>query len=159
GQVVGRSRIGAPTTPLQHAFLWENGGPMVDLNTLIPPNSPLELYDAENINDRGEIAGRGLPPGCDDKDVCGHAFLLIPCDEAGTHGCEGVTEFTTAATPIHRAPVTQLRSTLDRVNPALTGRPRTMLDRFRTRLTDRYRILHPELGMNSGSADRFFRSA
>jgi probable HAF family extracellular repeat protein len=90
GQVVGRSRIGAPNTGLQHAFLWENGGPMVDLNTLIGPNSPLELYGAENINERGEIAGRGLPPGCDDKDACGHAFLLIPCDPASGQDCSAV---------------------------------------------------------------------
>jgi hypothetical protein len=54
---------------------------MIDLNTLIPPNSPLELYEGENINNQGLIAGRGLPPGCDDKDVCGHAFLLVPTGE------------------------------------------------------------------------------
>jgi hypothetical protein len=57
----------------------KNGGPMVDLNTLIPPNSPLLLEEGGNINDRGEIAGRGVPPWCDDVDACGHAFLLIPC--------------------------------------------------------------------------------
>ena len=45
------------------AFLWENGGPMVDLNTLIPPNSGLTLVQAFSINDRGEIAGIGVPPG------------------------------------------------------------------------------------------------
>jgi probable HAF family extracellular repeat protein len=88
GQIVGKSRQTAVDTELQHAFLWENGGPMVDLNTLIPQNSPLELYDAENINDAGWIAGRGLPPGCGDKDACGHAFLLIPCDAAGGQSCE-----------------------------------------------------------------------
>jgi probable HAF family extracellular repeat protein len=91
GQVVGKSRLGDPFTELQHAFLWENGGPMIDLNTLIPPNSPLELYNGENINDLGWIAGRGLPPGCDDKDACGHAFLLIPCDPAQGQDCSPVT--------------------------------------------------------------------
>jgi probable HAF family extracellular repeat protein len=79
GQIVGRSKP-APDSPIQHAFLWENGGPMVDLNTLIPANSPLLLEEGGNINDRGEIGGRGVPPGCDDVDACGHAFLLIPCD-------------------------------------------------------------------------------
>jgi probable HAF family extracellular repeat protein len=29
GQVVGRSKP-TPDSPVQHAFLWENGGPMVD---------------------------------------------------------------------------------------------------------------------------------
>jgi probable HAF family extracellular repeat protein len=90
-QIVGKSRPGSPDTELQHAFLWENGGPMIDLNIVIPPNSPLELYDAENINDLGWIAGRGLPPGCDVKDVCGHAFLLIPCDLSTGQDCSAVT--------------------------------------------------------------------
>jgi probable HAF family extracellular repeat protein len=91
GQVVGRSRIGAVDNPLQHAFIWENGGPMIDLNTLIPPNSPLELYDGENINDRGEIAGRGFPLGCGDANACPHAYLLIPCDPAAGQDCSPVT--------------------------------------------------------------------
>ncbi len=96
GQVVGKSILGDFST--RHAFLWEKGGPMVDLNTLIPPNSPLELGDAENINDRGEIAGRGTPPGCDDLDTCGHAFLLIPCGDSGN--CENRVEVPTAAIQI-----------------------------------------------------------
>jgi len=75
---VGRSKLN-PGDPVQHAFLWENCGPMVDLNTLIPPNSPLLLEEGGNINDLGEIAGRGVPTGCDDVDACGHAFLLVPC--------------------------------------------------------------------------------
>jgi len=91
GQIVGRYRIGSLNNPRQHAFLWENGGPMVDLNTLIPANSPLELEEGGNINDRGEIAGRGFPPGCDDIDACGHAFLLIPCDPASGQDCSSVT--------------------------------------------------------------------
>ena len=76
-QIIGTSRINENTV---HAFLWENSGPMVDLNTLIPPNSSLQLAEADNINDRGEIVGRGLPAGCDDLDSCGHAFVLIPCN-------------------------------------------------------------------------------
>ena len=65
-------------------FLWENGGPMVDLNSLIPPNSSMQLLGAQNINERGEITGSGILPN---GDV--HAFLLIPCDkEHGDNECE-----------------------------------------------------------------------
>jgi hypothetical protein len=63
----------------RHAFLWEDGE-MVDLNTLIPENSGLQLVYAESINDAGEIVGIGVPPGISPKDVetLGHAFVLIP---------------------------------------------------------------------------------
>jgi len=66
-----------------YAWLWENGGPIVDLNTLVLPESNLALQVAENINDRGEIAGLGVPPGVPvrNADGLGHAFLLIPVDE------------------------------------------------------------------------------
>ena len=82
GQVVGGSRVSR--TPSQvSAFLWEKGGPMIDLNTLIPDNSSLHLAFAEHINDRGEISGTGVPPGVsvDDIETLGHAFLLIPVGE------------------------------------------------------------------------------
>ena len=76
----------------EHAFLWENGGPMVDLNTLIPPGSSLQLTFAYAVNDRGEIVGTGLPSGCAASDVefCGHAYVLIPCDghHPGVEGCD-----------------------------------------------------------------------
>ena len=79
GQVVGLSAKG--TCCIQHAFLWEDGGPMVDLNTLIPPKSSLSLNWAYAINDRGEIAGVGTPANCSDGwPACGHAFVLIPLD-------------------------------------------------------------------------------
>jgi probable HAF family extracellular repeat protein len=38
------------------AFFWKNKV-MVDLNTLIPKNSPLYLLASESINARGQIAG------------------------------------------------------------------------------------------------------
>jgi hypothetical protein len=44
----------------------------VDLNTLIPKNSPWYLQNAESINDAGEIVGTGLINGEP------HAFLATP---------------------------------------------------------------------------------
>jgi probable HAF family extracellular repeat protein len=93
-QIVGTSEDQAlcliPTG--EHAFLWEHGGPMVDLNTLIPPGSSLQLTFAVAINERGEIAGFGVPSGCAPQNVetCGHAYVLIPCDEShpGVEVCD-----------------------------------------------------------------------
>ncbi|HWX94518.1 MAG TPA: hypothetical protein VNY29_17960 [Terriglobales bacterium] len=59
------------------AWLWENGGPMLDLNTLAIPGSGLHLADAKLINDRGEIVCTGVLPNGDL-----HAVLLIPVGEA-----------------------------------------------------------------------------
>ena len=59
---------------LTHGFLWENGGPAIDLNTLV--NSPdMALTIPLYINESGEIAGNGMLPNGDM-----HAFLLIPCE-------------------------------------------------------------------------------
>ena len=80
GQVVGHSLINDGTF---RAFLWEKRGPMIDLNTLIPPSSGLTLTEAIYINDRGEIAGAGLLLN---GDV--HAYLLIPNGDCDSD-CEG----------------------------------------------------------------------
>ena len=77
GQIVGHSRL-VDGTPL--AYLWENGGPMIDLNSLISPTDLL-LTDAYDINDRGEIVAQAILPNGD-----AHIVLLIPCSH-GTQGC------------------------------------------------------------------------
>ena len=84
------------------AFLWENGT-IVDLNALVPAGSPLQLVEPEAINDRGEIAGNGVPPSVAPGDInsLAHAFLLIPVCEDGTEGC--------ADAPIDPAVVAQSR--------------------------------------------------
>ena len=54
---------------------------MLDLNTLIAPGAGLQLTNAFNINDRGEILAKSIPLGVtpiDDEDL-GHVVLLIPC--------------------------------------------------------------------------------
>jgi len=82
GQIVGASRISFETGEVR-AFLYENGGPMIDLNTLVPVGSALKSTYAQSINDRGEIVGLGAPPGVSSADVfsLGHAFLLTPVGE------------------------------------------------------------------------------
>jgi probable HAF family extracellular repeat protein len=82
GQVVGGSITDCSEE--FRAFLWE-GGSIVDLNTLIPPDSSVYLQRVETINDRGEIAGQGVDGSGNE-----HAFLLIPCDEnhPSLEGCD-----------------------------------------------------------------------
>jgi probable HAF family extracellular repeat protein len=80
GQVVGSS---TDCTNYVHASLWEDGGPMVDLNSLILPNSGVQLTLALYINDSGEIAAHGTLSNGDQ-----HAFLLIPCGSGDSNaGC------------------------------------------------------------------------
>jgi probable HAF family extracellular repeat protein len=80
GQIVGISG-----TNCALAFLWEDGGPMVDLNTLVTSNFGIYVNGPHTINNRGEIAASGV-----DANGNGHALLLIPCDEnhPGVQGCD-----------------------------------------------------------------------
>jgi probable HAF family extracellular repeat protein len=80
GQIVGGS---SDCRAFLHAFVWEEGGPMIDLNTVIPQGSGLQLTRAFNINNRGEILAKSIPVGVspsDDADL-GHLVLLVPCEE------------------------------------------------------------------------------
>lgn len=135
-QVVGRSRIGSPTSLVQHAFLWENGGPMIDLNTLVPSGASLLLVDALNINNRGEIAGVGWPPGCQDLDTCGHAYLLIPRDGDHDGDQEDHDDGTMAPTQSYLQLPPQAMPAAIQSRPM----PREGMVSFRDRLSHRYRL-------------------
>jgi probable HAF family extracellular repeat protein len=103
-QIVGNS---SDCTNALHALLWEDGGPPIDLNTLIPPNSSLQLTNANNINEQGEIAGSGVPAGCQPAhvDTCGHTYLLIPCGHGHADGKECEDNPGNSAPPTQRPTV------------------------------------------------------
>lgn len=69
------------------ATIWQDGV-MTDLNTLIPPGSPLFLTLANWINSRGEIVGAAF----DQNSGATVPFLAIPCDEkqSDNQGCKSV---------------------------------------------------------------------
>jgi probable HAF family extracellular repeat protein len=85
------------------AFLWENGGTIVDLSTLISPPTDLSV-SVISINDRGEIAGNA-----DNASDIGHAVLLIPCDEnhPGIEGCDYSLVDATTPAEVHPAEISQ----------------------------------------------------
>jgi probable HAF family extracellular repeat protein len=117
GQVAGFSGPGSTTGCVGRAVFWQPGGPPADLNLLVQPNSPLQLYEADFINDRGEIAGIGSLANGDN-----HAFLAIPCDDAhpGLDGCDYSTVDASAVQTAAARP-TQ-RESSDRVPSSLLWR-------------------------------------
>jgi len=125
-QVVGES-YSCPDGTIARAVLWDKGK-VLDLSAAVAGTPSLQLVAVDNINDQGEIAGRGLPPGCDDLFTCGHAYLLIPCDNTTT--CEAD------------------RGKVAGANPAVTRKtaisnPRTPMERiaaWRARLSQRNHV-------------------
>lgn len=81
-QIVGGS---SDCSSFLHAFLWENGGPMIDLNSFVPSGSGVTLTEANFINDRGEISVQAVLPNGDS-----HAMVLVPCDDkyGESEGCD-----------------------------------------------------------------------
>ena len=113
GQVVGGS---SDCHNFLHAFLWEEGGPMVDLNTLIQAGTGYLLTNAFNINDRGEILAKAAPIGFtpnDDADL-GHLVLLVPCQSTDEASCRDLGDFSTATSA---EPVSQKVATANQASP------------------------------------------
>ncbi len=80
GQVVGDAGV---CFVGGRAWLWENGGPMVDLNDLALPGSGFHLQDATEINERGEIVCTGVLSNGDQ-----HAVLLVPVGDDASANAE-----------------------------------------------------------------------
>jgi probable HAF family extracellular repeat protein len=78
GQIVGPS---CNSQGACRAFVWENGGPMVDLNTLVPPSN-LYLTVAYAISDSGEIYAIGNLPNGDIR------IAVLKPDGDCDSGCE-----------------------------------------------------------------------
>jgi probable HAF family extracellular repeat protein len=72
GQVVGGSLVSGSVT---HAFLY-NHGQMIDLNSLIPANSGFVITNAQDINNRGQIAAQAI--STNPNDPTEYVVLLNP---------------------------------------------------------------------------------
>jgi probable HAF family extracellular repeat protein len=83
GQVVGVSCDAGGNC---RAFLWDKGV-MMDLNSLIPRDSPLYLTYGGGINDKGEIAGTAVLKS---NPHAAPAFLAIPAPAAQIAGDSAV---------------------------------------------------------------------
>src|ERR1700694_1398544 len=100
GQIVGQSFNSGDS----RAFLWQNGGHMLDLNELVPAGSGIKLAEAHFINDRGEIVAVGVLPNGDF-----HSVVLLPCDDrAQEEGCEESAQRQNDVSPYHQAPLTRV---------------------------------------------------
>ena len=131
GQVVGGS---SSCHAFLHAFVWQKGGPMMDLNALIQPGTGYQLTNAIDINDRGEILAKAAPVGFtpnDDADL-GHLALLIPCDDdhSGMDGCDySAVDPGSVPASVNALPPTAIRNSGDEDRPAFPGGPKAMLKR------------------------------
>jgi probable HAF family extracellular repeat protein len=119
GQIVGQSFSCDFSTV--RTVLWDKGS-IFDLG--IASTEPL------NINDPGEITGVYLPAGCDNSDLCSHAFVLVPCNNAGVQGCDIMVQPNPAAIAI-RAGTT----------PADAQKTRELTAKWRARLAQRHTVL------------------
>lgn len=83
GEIVGFS---IDATGNMRALLWQSGGP-IDLNSLLPADSPWYLLDALSINDAGQIAGFGINGNGEL-----HAYLATPIGNTVAPLARGATK-------------------------------------------------------------------
>ena len=148
GQIVGVSwaqqglcNYPSATITAQHAVIWENGS-IVDLNTRIASgNSSLQLVLALEINDRGEIAGFGVPPGVplQDFEFHGHVFVLVPCDENSPGDCDTGPASTVATTNNSAQPIPNAELANGAQNQ-LRNPPVSPVEHFRSQARQRYHL-------------------
>lgn len=121
----------------EHAFIWERGSHMVDLNTLIPAGADLQLTFAFAINNQGVIVGEGRPTGCAQIVFCGRAYVLIPCNSGAA--CE-VRNFSSTRS------LAKGRAEMNEPAPLLSSDgPISSVDRLRAQLTHQTRLHGPGL--------------
>lgn len=95
GQVVGDTGD-CPGGGGGASFFSQRGEPMVDLNTLVLPGSDLEVVDAYDINDRGEIAGAAVLSNGDM-----HAVVLVPASETEIAAASALSGYQSPSTTVH----------------------------------------------------------
>jgi probable HAF family extracellular repeat protein len=119
GQVVGNSgQCGFGI----RSFIWENGE-IANLNNLVTPKSDVVLNDVTMIADDGEIAVNGRPPGCNNDDVCGHPYLLIPIGDCDDELSAKITAQQTMSSVGMQGTLSRLAAGVDSIQ--------TAFDRFR----------------------------
>ena len=72
-QIVGISVDSCANWPNGRGFLWENGGPIVDLNALVENQSDLHVRFGLYLTDSGQIYGYAV-----DSNGNGHTVVLVP---------------------------------------------------------------------------------
>ena len=100
GEIVG---ISVDTSFTERAVVWRGNG-RVDLNTLIPADSPLYLTGSESLNDSGQITGTAIvksscpvttpPAWLTNQSACTEfrAFLATPIDPIAHPEAKGSRE-------------------------------------------------------------------
>lgn len=111
GEIVGQSWFfdGNELTA-SHAFVSDDGGPMLDLNTLVSNDADINLTEADYITNRGWIVARGFLPNGDL-----HTAILIPdCDEVVRREGSTTHDFAYSSSALRqRDPLTlQMRSVM-----------------------------------------------